>query len=74
MEVSEGALQGVYEELWNLANEPGAVSTAALLMHEWRQLHAARQAVELTPSQSEALRRAVRRLSPTAAENGPTDP
>jgi hypothetical protein len=66
MEVSGEALEGVYEELWNLADEPGAVSTAALLMHEWQQVHPARQAVELTPSQSDALRRAVRRLSPAA--------
>lgn len=48
--------------MWELAKEPGAVSTAALLM-DARRLHPYhRQPIELTTPQSAVLRKAVVQL------------
>ena len=47
----------IYERLWDLSPEPGAVSTAALLLEASRLR--LRRPVELTSAQSEVLRRAV---------------
>jgi hypothetical protein len=56
-------LRGIYELLWELAKEPGAVSTAALVM-DARRLHPyIRQPIDLTTPQSAVLRKAVELLS-----------
>jgi len=60
--VEDDDLRRIYEELWTLAAEPGAVSTAALLLHESRRSPAARQSVDLTPLQTDVLTRAIERL------------
>jgi hypothetical protein len=57
--VTEDDLRRVYEELWNLAHEPGAVSTAALLLHEWQKRGVTRTTIELAPLQSDVLRKAI---------------
>ena len=60
--VAEGHLRQVYELLWNLAKEPGAVSTAALVM-DARRLHPyVRQPIALTTPQSAVLRKATAML------------
>lgn len=57
--VPDEDLRPVYEVLWDLAKEPGAVSTAALVM-DARRLHPFhRQPIELTTTQSAVLRKAV---------------
>lgn len=52
-------LRPTYDALWDLAKEPGAVSTAALLMDAWRLRPFARQPISLTHPQSAVLRKAV---------------
>lgn len=49
----------VYELLWGLAHEGGAVFTAALLIEASRTSAYARTPIKLTPPQSAALREAV---------------
>lgn len=57
--VESNDLRRVYEDLWKLSSVPGAVSTAALLLHEaGRQPHH-RHRVALNSLQSAALRRAL---------------
>jgi hypothetical protein len=60
--VAEEDLRRIYELLWELVGEPGAVSTAALLMDASRLSEFARAPVTLTTSQSAALGKAVARL------------
>jgi hypothetical protein len=52
-------VQHVYEALWGISGEPGAVTTAAYLMSQSRVRPHARLPVELTILQSAALRKAV---------------
>ena len=62
VEIDDGELRRISEGLWELSEQPGAVSTAVLLMHESRQHEASRRApVELTHAQTNALRRALSR-------------
>jgi hypothetical protein len=62
MDMSDDAVQRVYEELWALAAERGAVTTAAMLLGELRKPDVARRTVELTSAQSAVLRQAVSRI------------
>jgi hypothetical protein len=55
-------LDSVYDALWSLADEPGAVTAAAMLMDTWRLHPLVRRPVPLTPSQSRAIRKAIARL------------
>jgi len=52
-------LRTIYDLLWDLAPEPGAISTAAVLLEAARARSGRRPSVELTDTQSTALRRAV---------------
>ena len=61
--VGEGDLRRVYQALWDLIDLPGAVSTAAMILHESRQSALFRQPVELTVAQGDALRQALARLA-----------
>jgi hypothetical protein len=49
----------VYDSLWEVSDEPGAVSTAALMMSMSRVRPYARLPVGLTTPQSTVLRKAV---------------
>jgi hypothetical protein len=62
--VEAGDTQRVYDELWMLANLPGAISTAGALMHEAHSgsLHN-RQPIDLNAAQSHALSRAISHLA-----------
>jgi hypothetical protein len=60
--VAEQDLKRIYNLLWELAAEPGAVSTAALVMDVSRQSAFARLPVTLTAPQSAALGKAVAQL------------
>ena len=62
VELRNDVLQDAYRALWDLAPEPGAVSTAALLMHEMKQAAVTRKTIELTAPQSAVLREAMSRL------------
>jgi hypothetical protein len=59
--VAEAHVRQVYELLWNLAKEPGAVSTAALVM-DARRHPFSRQPIALTTPQSAVLRKAIEQL------------
>ena len=48
-----------YEALWDLSNLPGAVSTAAMLLHEANQSARFRRPVELNLAQGSVLRQAL---------------
>ena len=61
--VEGGDLQQVYEELWALADLPGAVSAAALLIHEAERRPQYRQSVSLNGPQTAAFRRALDRCA-----------
>jgi hypothetical protein len=52
-------VQHVYEALWGISGQPGAVTTAAYLMSQSRMRPYARLPVGLTTPQSAALRKAV---------------
>jgi hypothetical protein len=56
--LDEDVLQ-VYDSLWEVSGEPGAVATAAYLMSMSRVRPSARLPVGLTAPQSVALRKAV---------------
>jgi hypothetical protein len=60
---------GVYEALWGLSAERGAISTAALLMEGARKSARHRHSVELTIAQGDVLKQAVARspISPSSA-------
>ena len=52
-------LRHVYRELWALTDLPGAVSTAALLVHEAERHPHYRQPISLDGPQTVAFRRAL---------------
>ena len=60
--VPDRDLRRIYDLLWELAAEPGAVSTAALLMDVSRRSEFAHAPITLTASQSAALGDAMARL------------
>jgi hypothetical protein len=60
--VPEEDLRPVYELLWDLASEKGAISTAALVMGAARLHKFAREPITLNAEQSAVLRQAVERL------------
>ena len=58
--VQEADLRRIYEELWDLSDHHGAISTAALLIDEARNYGRYRSyPIELNADQSEALREAI---------------
>ena len=59
LSLADEDLRPIYETLWELAKEPGAVSTAALLMDARRLRPFVRKPIALTTPQSAVLRRAV---------------
>jgi hypothetical protein len=59
LSVPDEALRPIYDTLWDLAREPGAVSTAALIMDARRLRPFARNPTELTTPQSAVLRKAM---------------
>jgi hypothetical protein len=61
--VAVADLRPIYEALWDRANVPGAISTAALLMDEGHKLARYRDPVELNRPQSDVLRQAVAGLT-----------
>lgn len=62
--IVEGSdLRRVYEELWTLADRPGAISTAAMLLDEGGKHRHYAEAVGLNQPQSDALRRALDQLA-----------
>jgi hypothetical protein len=63
--VRDENLRRVYETLWELAKEPGAVSTAALLMDARRLDPFVRKPISLTAPQSAVLRKATAMLDRT---------
>ncbi len=65
--ISDDDLQPVYDRLWQLAPQPGAVSAAALVHAALLQSEFTRRPIELTKPQSAVLREAVGRLG-----DGPT--
>jgi hypothetical protein len=64
--VPERDLRPVYERLWELASEPGAISTAALLMDASRQSELSRTTIALTPPQGAVLAKALKQLRASA--------
>jgi hypothetical protein len=60
--VPDQDLRRVYETLWDLSAQPGAVSTAALLLEASRIQEFMRGRIELTTPQSAVLRKAVELL------------
>jgi hypothetical protein len=60
--IPDDELRRVYEELWQLAPRPGAVSTAALVHAVLLQSEFTRPPIELTAPQSAVLREALARL------------
>jgi len=57
--VPDDELRRIYESLWAMSPEPGAVSTAALVMDVSRLSHYGARSVELTTPQSAVFRKAV---------------
>jgi hypothetical protein len=57
--VAEEDVQRVYDLLWQLAPQTGAITTAAALHTAAQQSEFTRPTVELTPTQSAMLRHAV---------------
>lgn len=55
--------RAIFDMLWMLEEEPGAVLTAALLLHEWRRGMEGREAVELDERESAVFRLARSRLA-----------
>jgi hypothetical protein len=62
--VPDENLRRVYDLLWDLRKEPGAVSTAALIMDAQRLDPFARRPIALTTPQSVVLRKAVSLIQP----------
>ncbi|MGH3056186.1 MAG: hypothetical protein ACRDL7_14525 [Gaiellaceae bacterium] len=60
--VSDEDLPRVYDELWRLAPQPGAVTAAALVHAASLQSELTRRPVELTATQGAMLREAIARL------------
>jgi sensor domain CHASE-containing protein len=63
VEVGDKDMRAVYEALWDLSHLPGAISTAAVLLHEGRQSARFFHPVELNAAQGEALRTALARFA-----------
>jgi hypothetical protein len=60
LRIQEADLHRIYEELWDISDHSGAISTAALLIDEARKYGRYRSyPIELNVVQSEALREAV---------------
>jgi hypothetical protein len=59
LSVPDEDVQRVYDSLWEISGEPGAVTTAAYLMSQSRLAPNSRLPVVLTASQSAVLREAV---------------
>ena len=57
--VQDEQLRRIYEALWDLSDLPGAISTAAMLMHEGNQSARFRHPIELNDSQGDVLRQAL---------------
>jgi len=57
--VEEKDVPRIYELLWQLAPQPGAVTTAAALHTTFRQSEFSRPTIALTAAQSAMLRRAI---------------
>lgn len=57
--VRDGDLRRIYEALWDLSELPGAISTAAMLIHEGQQSARFRHPIELNVTQGDVLRRAL---------------
>lgn len=57
--VLDDDVQRVYESLWEISGEPGAITTAAYLMSQSRVRSHARLPIGLTTPQSAVLRKAV---------------
>ena len=73
--VEEDELQRVYRELWELARLPGAISAAALLVHEAERHLSHRQTVDLNGPQTVAFRRALDTpCNPVRGDTGYTNP
>ena len=60
-------LRNVYQELWALTDLPGAISAAALLVHEADRHPQYRQPVSLNGPQTVAFRRALDRSAKPSA-------
>jgi hypothetical protein len=57
--VQDSDLRRIYEELWDISDHHGAISTAALLIDEARKYGPHHYPIELNAAQSEALKEAV---------------
>lgn len=57
--VPDGDVRALFDALWGLADLPGAVSTAALLIEQARKLDVYRHPVMLNLTQERALKQAV---------------
>jgi len=66
LRVPDEDLRPIYDSLWDSSDHQGAISTAALVMDLLRLHPYARRPVELTTTQSAALRKAMAR-----AHSGP---
>jgi hypothetical protein len=62
LDVAVSDLERIYGELLRLPLEPGAASTAALLLYEARKADPSRTTVDLNGQQTKAVRRAVEQI------------
>jgi hypothetical protein len=61
--LQDADLRRIYEELWDISDHHGAISTAALLIDEARKYGPHQRPIELNAAQSEALQEAVAHLA-----------
>jgi hypothetical protein len=59
LRVQDEQLRQIYQALWDLSDVPGAISTAAMLMHEGNQSARFRHPIELNAAQGDVLRQAL---------------
>jgi hypothetical protein len=59
LSLADEDLRPIYDALWGLAPESGAVSTAVLLKDAWRLSPFARKPIALTTPQGAVLRKAI---------------
>jgi hypothetical protein len=59
LRVQDEQLRQIYQALWDLSDVPGAISTAAMLMHEGNHSARFRHPIELTVAQGDVLRQAL---------------
>jgi hypothetical protein len=59
LRVQDEELRQIYEALWDLSDLPGAISTAAMLMHEGNRSARFRHPIELNVAQGDVLRQAL---------------